>query len=194
MRLIAPFQAIDFEAYDINGDHFRLSEEKNKVTVLSFFRDASCPFCNVRIYEYTKKHEEWAELGIEVIAIFTSSPDKVKKFVAKNPRPFKTFGDPDLQIYEKYLVEKSFAKFLLGVVSNIPRFIKGWLVGGRFNPINRHINLVPADFIITPKGKVIDAWYGRDVSEHIPMQRIERVATLLRKRRLERGSSSRIRK
>jgi peroxiredoxin len=186
MRLLAPCQAVDFEAYDIDGNYFRLSDVRNKVTVLSFFRDASCPFCNVRIYEYTKKYEEWAELGIEVVAVFTSSPDKVKKFVAKNPRPFQTFGDPDLDIYRKYLVEKSLTKFLLGVAINIPRFLKGLYVGGRFNPINRHINLVPADFIITPKGKIIDAWYGRDVSEHIPMQRIERVARLLRKKRAKR--------
>lgn len=183
MRLLAPFQAIDFEAYDIHGKHFRLSDVKDKVTILSFFRDATCPFCNVRIFEYTQKHEEWAKLGIEVVAVFTSSPDKVKKFVDKNPRPFQTFGDPELEIYRKYLVEKSFFKFIKGLVMNIPRFIKGWLVGGRFNPINPHINLVPADFIITPKGRVIEAWYGRDVSEHIPMQRIERVANQIRKKR-----------
>ena len=179
MRLKAPCQFVDFEAYDINGNLFRLSDSK-KVVVLSFFRDASCPFCNVRVYEYTKKYKEWKKLGIEVIAVFTSPPDKVKKFVAKNPRPFITFGDPDLEIYNKYKVEKSFAKFLLGVVLHIPRFIKGWFVGGRFNPVNPHINLVPADFIILPNGRVIDAWYGHDISEHIPLQRIEKVAKKLR--------------
>ncbi len=180
MKLKAPFQAIDFEAYDIDGNRVRLSDFKNKVVVLSFFRDATCPFCNVRVFEYTQRYEEWSKLGIEVLAVFTSPSHKVKKFVANNPRPFPTVGDPDLRIYKKYHVQKSFLKLLLGVVLHIPRFIKGWLVGGWFNPINPHVNLVPADFIIHPNGKVIDAWYGRDVSEHIPLKRIERVADKLR--------------
>lgn len=188
MALEAPCDSIDFEAYDINGDYFRLSDVKNKVVVLSFFRDASCPFCNVRVFEYTRKYKEWADAGIEVIAVFTSPSHKVRKFVARNPRPFLTFGDPHMEIYEKYYVEKSFLKFLLGVVLHIPRFIKGWFVGGRFNPINRHIGLVPADFIILPNGKIIDAWYGSDVAEHIPLKRIERVADRLREMQRRRKS------
>ena len=114
------------------------------------------------------------------MAVFTSPTDAVKKFVAKNPRPFVTFGDPDMEIYKKYYVEKSFMKYLFGVITHIPKLIKGMFVGGRINFLNPHIGLVPADFIILPNGKVLDAWYGRDVSEHIPLQRIERVADKIR--------------
>lgn len=181
MTIEAPCEAIDFEAYDIDGNYFRLSDVKKKVVVLSFFRNASCPFCNVRIFEYTQKYKEWAEVGIEVVAIFTSPSHEVKKFVAQHPRPFTTFGDPTMAIYQKYHVEKSFQKLLLGVVKHIPRFIKGCFISRRFNPINPQLSLVPADFIILPNGKVLDAWYGSDVSEHIPLKRIDRVADKLRK-------------
>jgi len=180
MALKAPCNAIDFEAYDIHGNYFRLSDVRKKVIVLSFFRDASCPFCNVRVFEYTQKHKEWANAGIEVVAVFTSPSHKVRKFVDRNPRPFITFGDPKMEIYKKYYVEKSFLKLLLAVALHIPRFIKGWFVGGRFNPFNPQINTVPADFIILPNGKIIDAWYGRDASEHIPLERIDRLAEKLR--------------
>ena len=87
MRLKAPCKAVDFEAYDINGKLFRLSANK-KVIILSFFRDAACPFCNVRVYEYTKRYEEWAKLGIEVVAVFTSPPREVKKIRSQKPSPF----------------------------------------------------------------------------------------------------------
>lgn len=37
MRLLAPCPVVDFEAYGIYGDYFRLSDVRNKVRVLFFF-------------------------------------------------------------------------------------------------------------------------------------------------------------
>ena len=34
--------------------------------MLSFFRDAACPFCNFRIYELTHKYKSWQQDGLEV--------------------------------------------------------------------------------------------------------------------------------
>ena len=65
MKLQAPCQAQDFSVYDTNGEHFQLSDYQGKPIILSFFRDASCPFCSLRADEFTKKYMEWKALGIE---------------------------------------------------------------------------------------------------------------------------------
>ena len=34
-------------------------------------------------------------------------------------------------------------------------------------------NLMPADFLIDEQGMVVETYYGKDVGDHIPMERIE---------------------
>lgn len=53
----------------------------------------------------------------------------------------------------------------------IPCIVKGFQTGGRPSK-NPHVKIVPADFLLDEKGNVVDLWYGRDTSDHIPIERI----------------------
>ena len=180
MRLISPCQATDFYAYDSSGIRFRLSDYNGRPIILSFFRDAACPFCNMRVFEYTQKYKEWAELGIEVVAVFSSSAAEVNEFIAKRPRPFKSIGDPQLTLYDLYGIEVSRSGFYKGLLTKIPRIIAGLLKGAKIDKSNPNPLLIPADFLIGPNGKIVDLWYGRDAGDNIPMQRIERFVERVR--------------
>ncbi len=174
MRLNKSNQAIEFEAQDINGNTIRLSDFLGKPVVLSFFRDASCPFCNMRVFEYTKKFDKWRKQGIEVITVFTSDNEKIQRFVQKNPRPFFTIGDPDLRIYQQYGVDQSVSGLLKALLFKAPRIISGFYRGAKADVKNPNAKVMPADFIISPSGRVLHAWYGRNASDHIPMRMLER--------------------
>jgi peroxiredoxin Q/BCP len=172
MRLSAPSDAIEFSAQNIYGERVRLSDFKGKRVMLSFFRDAACPFCNLRLYELTHQYTAWKKGGLVVIAVFSSPSDQVQAFVARNPRPFHMISDPELAIYRRYGVEHSTTALFKALIFKMPRIIGGVKTGGRPSK-NPNIRLVPADFLIDEQGQVAETWYGRDTSDHIPLERVQ---------------------
>ncbi len=172
MRLAPPCKAINFSGKDIYGEPIRLSDYKGKRVMLSFFRDAACPFCNFRVYELTNNYKEWQDEGLEIIAVFSSTAKEVRQYVARYPRPFRLIADPDLALYGRYGVEKSALALLKAFIFKMPRIIKGIIKGGRPKP-NPHVRLVPADFLLDVDGTVSEVWYGKDTADHIPLDHIQ---------------------
>lgn len=176
MRLVTPCQGLDFRTRDIYGNHFQLSDLVGKRVMLSFFRDAACPFCNYRIYELTQKHQEWQDAGMEVVVVFSDTDEKVRELVAKRPRPFTMICDPELELYNLYGVEKSSSALIKALFFNFGEIVKGFLHGAR--PTNNpHMTLVPADFLVDVDGKIVDLWYGKDTADHIPFERLIKFAS-----------------
>lgn len=172
MRFTPPAPAEDFETKDIYGETIRLSNFNGRKVMLCFFRDAACPFCNFRVYELTHRYQAWKAQGVEVIAVFSSPANEVRDHVARFPRPFRLIADPDLQIYNRYGVEKSGSAVWKALFFKLPRIIRGIIKGGRPRP-NPHVTLVPADFLISETGQIKDCWYGRNTSDHIPLERVD---------------------
>ncbi|MFQ3231484.1 peroxiredoxin family protein [Reinekea sp.] len=171
MRLTPPCPSIDFSTNDVYGKPIKLSDYKGKKVMLAFFRDAACPFCNFRVYELTQKYKNWHDKDFEIIAVFSSPADEVRRYVAKYPRPFRIISDADLDLYSQYGVEHSVSALFKAIFFKLPRIIKGMLKGGYPQP-NPHVKLVPAEFLINATGKVEHVWYGRDTSDHMPMEQI----------------------
>jgi peroxiredoxin len=172
MKLSPPAPAEAFEAEDIYGNPLSLSDFTGKKVMLCFFRDATCPFCNFRLYELTHRYKTWKSQGVEVIAVFSSSNADVLAHVARYPRPFRMIADPELAIYNRYGVEKSISALWKAFLFKLPTFIRGLFHGGRPSS-DQHGTLVPADFLIDAQGQIEDCWYGRDVSDHIPLERVD---------------------
>ncbi len=185
MPLTLPCNAPEFSATDIYGKQFNLSDYKGKPVILSFFRDAACPFCNLRVFEYTQRYQEWNDLGIDVIAVFSSSADAVREFVAKHPRPFRTVGDPELEIYNTYGIGASAWGFIKAILFKMSIIQAGKKKGGKTDVTNPHRFLLPADFMIGPNRKVIDVWYGKDPTDHMPMERLEKFVDKVRFARMK---------
>lgn len=171
MRLTAPSLGINFKTQDIYGKPIALTDFLGKRVMLSFFRNAGCPFCNFRIYELSHKYKTWKEQGLEIVAVFSSPSEEVRRHVAKHPRPFRMISDPELAIYTRYGVEKSAMALLKAMLFKLPRVIRGAMIGLPLK--NAHPTLVPADFLLDEQGMICDIWYGRDTSDHIPLPRVE---------------------
>ena len=45
----------------IDGKNFSFNKIKGKKTLLTFYRFATCPFCNLRIHEIINRYEELAK-------------------------------------------------------------------------------------------------------------------------------------
>jgi peroxiredoxin len=170
MRLKSSAKAPRLSMTDIDGNPVVLGERQRR-TLLCFFRDAACPFCNFRIYELTQQHASLAALGLDVVAVFTSTPEEVRRFVARKPRPFVVIADPSSRAHEAYGIERSFWRKWKGIVTRIPTLLKGLRIVGLAGL--RTSNLMPADFLIDENGNIVEAYYGRDAGDRIPFERVE---------------------
>ena len=132
------------------------------------FRDAACPFCHYRIYELTHNYQQWKNHNLEVVAVFSDTSEQVRRFVAQHPRPFTMIADPTLKLYNHYGIEHSTSALFKALFLNMPRIIKGVAKGGRPSN-NPHVRIVPADFLLAEDGRIEHVWYGRDTSDHIPL-------------------------
>ena len=174
MRLKPPTIAPQLAFTDIYGKTTMIGGATGRRTLLCFFRDASCPFCNFRIYELTNRHERLAGRGLEIIAVFAATPERVKRFAARKPRPFTVVADPAAASHDAYGIQRSFWRKLKAIVTRIPTLFRGLRIVGLAG-LNTN-NLLPADFLIDEEGRIVECWYGRDAGDRIPFERVESFA------------------
>lgn len=170
MRLIAPSRAPLLKFVDIYGNRVQIGGSGRR-TLLCFFRDAACPFCNFRIYELTSHYPALSSLGLDIVAVFSSTPSAVRRFVARQPRPFTVIADPTSRSHDAFGIERSFWRKLKGIVTRVPTLLKGLRIVGLAG-LNT-TNLMPADFLIDEDGNIVEAYYGGDAGDRIPFDRVE---------------------
>jgi thioredoxin-dependent peroxiredoxin len=171
VRLLAPVEAPALDLVDIHGQPIMISS-RGRLTLLSFFRDAACPFCNFRIYELTSQHEQLANRGLDIVAVFSASQADVLRFAGHRPRPFPLAADPMSGAHEIYGIERSLWRKLKAILTRVPTLLKGMRLVGLAG-LNTS-NLMPADFLIDERGRIVDAYYGSDAGDRIPLARVER--------------------
>jgi peroxiredoxin len=170
MRLSAPTMAPRLEMTDIYDHPVQIGSGQRR-TLLCFFRDAACPFCNFRIYELTSHHQDLSRLGLDIVAVFSSTREEVKRFVARHPRPFRVVADPGSRAHDIYRIEHSLWGKLKAILTRVPTLLRGLRIVGLAGL--RTNNLLPADFLIDEQGRIVEAYYGRDAGDHIPIERVE---------------------
>ena len=78
MRLKKGDKLTDLSLPSVKGNVFNIENIAGKKALISFYRFAQCPFCNLRIHELTKRYDE-LENKLEIIAIFDSPLDHLIK-------------------------------------------------------------------------------------------------------------------
>jgi peroxiredoxin len=169
MRLTSPQQAPRLDMRDIEGRSVAVGAGRR--TLLCFFRDPACPFCNFRIYELTYHHAALQALGLDIVAVFTATPQDVRRFVARKPRPFAVIADPTSAAHTAYGIERSTLGKLKAIVTRVPTLLKGLRIVGLAGL--RTNNLLPADFLIDEAGSIVECHYGSDAGDRIAFERVE---------------------
>ena len=139
--------------------------------MLSLFREATCPFCNYRVYELTHNYREMNAQGMDIVAIFSSNREDVMKFIARQPRPFRMVADPEGTIHQAYGTQTSMWGKMVAMLRRMGAFFYGMRQVGMQGM--RTGNILPADFLIDENGRIVDIYYGRDAGDHIPMARVQ---------------------
>jgi len=157
-----------FSVKDIKGEVHTPEKYLGQKWMLSFFRYASCPACNLRIHELTKVYDELQEKGLAILAVFESPKESIMKYVAAGELPFSIIPDPDRNLYKQFGVEASWIKYVLGAPTVMKAILKGIFPG----KMEGDWAMVPADFLIDEHGSIHTAYYGKNIGDHLDFQHI----------------------
>ncbi|MFQ5448145.1 MAG: redoxin domain-containing protein [Saprospiraceae bacterium] len=166
-KIAPPFTTLDLQGCEVDLESYR-----GRKVMLSFYRYAACPFCNLRINNLIKQHAAWQEKGLEMLAVFQSPKEKMMKYVGRQEAPFPIIADPKRALYRLYGLETSWWGLMKGLMrlSELRETLrKGFLK----LDIDGRMAMLPADFLINEDMEVVLAYYGRDIGDHLPVETIE---------------------
>lgn len=165
MKLTIGTEAPEFNIVDIYGKKISLESMKGKRFMLSFYRYASCPFCNLRISFLMGLHDE-LKLENQFIGIFQSTEEDMSKHVTNQNTNFSICSDFKRVYYKKYGVDTSIFAYIKGALK-INTLLKASKKGFKIKNSMGPKTTVPADFLIDENGIIKNAFYGKDISDHL---------------------------
>jgi thioredoxin-dependent peroxiredoxin len=164
-----------FKVNDIWGNEIDLQNTKGQTTLLSFFRFADCPMCNMRVGEIMRNKQLLTDKNIRVIAIFESPTESIKASIVDRHRfDFTIISDPSKTLYKRYEVQPSWWKMMksmgfAGMKKMIQAKKQGFNLMGN---IDGEMHQIPADFLIDKNGIITVAYYGNDIADHLALEEI----------------------
>jgi peroxiredoxin Q/BCP len=156
----------------IDNTEFKLDSLKGKKVLVTFFRFAGCPFCNLRISQLVKKH---ASLGdnFRIVAVFDASLKNLQRNLIKHKAPFILLADEKNVFYKSYGVERSIWGVIKGILFSFPQMLYSMFAKGNFlTNIGGNLLTMPASFLINEKGIIDKIYYGKDEFDHIPFEQV----------------------
>lgn len=171
MRLKTGVQTPTFEIKDIDGKQISSELMLGKRYMLSFYRYASCPFCNLRVSFLMGLHNE-LNLDNQFIGIFQSTEADMKQHVSTQQPVFSIASDYERKYYKKYGVESGVLAYILGALK-ISTLMKAFKKGFKMSNSMGPKTTIPADFLIDEKGIIQHVYYGKDISDHLDLESVE---------------------
>lgn len=166
-----------FKLPSIDNTLFDLESLKGRRYMLSFFRFASCPFCNLRVHELVVRF--W-ELGgdFTIVAVFDSSLENLQKHADKHRAPFPILADKENSAYNIYGIEHSVTGMIKGMIFRMPTLLKGMFLRGYIpRVIKGSLTTLPADFLVDETGIIQTAYYGKDEGDHLSFDKLKAFAS-----------------
>ncbi len=161
---------------NIDGSEFNIESVRGKRFLLSFYRFASCPFCNLRIHQLVNKFDELPG-DFEMVAIFDSPLDNLQRFTNEHHAPFPILADEANTYYRKFGVQRSLLGVLKGAVLRMPTVMYA-MFGKGYIPwaVKGSMTTMPLDILVDESGIVQFAYYGKDEGDHMPFDQVKEFA------------------
>ena len=170
-KLEAGQMAPAFETVDHFGAPVSLTALRGRRVLLSFYRYASCPLCNLRVNALIGRHERLAADGLAVVGVVQSPADEIARYVGRQDAPFPFVPDPKQLHYKRWGVEPSWRGFFVAAarIGKVVDAAKaGFWPGGISGPVHQ----MPADFLIDEEGRLARCHYGADAGDHLGFDEI----------------------
>ena len=160
----------------IDGAQFDNSHLQGKRYLLTFFRFATCPFCNMRLAQLVNmKKELSSELleQTEIVAIFSATLAHLQEHANKHVTQLPILADEHNKYYEKFGVKKSLWGAFKGAILRLPTAIKGMVLGFIPKEISSRLLIMPLSLLIDEQGIIQAIYHGKDEGDHMPLAQVE---------------------
>lgn len=161
----------EFAGDGLNGKVISLSSYRGKKVLMAFFRDTTCPFCNMRLRELILNYPRLQEKNIDVIALFPSSIDEIKKYSGQQLPPFEILADPNEYIYREVGVKKN-GLGMFKTILQIKKMIAVIKSGFMNSKSMTKAPILPLDILIDENGDVVHYYQGSDYGDHLSLEKI----------------------
>ncbi|HEX8034797.1 MAG TPA: redoxin domain-containing protein [Ktedonobacterales bacterium] len=179
MRLAIGQMAPAFATYDLYGSPVALENYRGVNVLLSFYRFAVCPICNVRMHQLAQQAEAYQRRGLYFIACIESSNENAHYYLDRTNYPFPLIPNLGGSLYQAYGVGSSMFGLMKGMLTHRQSYREASrlnLGGWNMRRMDGNVARMPADFLIGPDGRIRLAYYGQD---HGDFLNLEELATLL---------------
>ena len=96
-------KAPDFSLKNPQGKTVKLSTMlKNGPVILTFYRGAWCPYCNLQLHQLKQTLPQFKQYGATVVAITPQIPDKSVGQFKQDGFPFEVLSDLDYKVIKSY--------------------------------------------------------------------------------------------
>ncbi|MCZ8521601.1 MULTISPECIES: peroxiredoxin-like family protein [Paenibacillus] len=161
-------QAPNFTLGNPLGEQVSLQDELGKgPVVLTFYRGAWCPFCNVQLRAYQQALPGIQQYGGRLIAVSPQSPDHSLTQKEKEQLTFQVLSDPDGRVAEQYNLLFELPDSLQNTFKHSLR-----LDLTEFNQTSRWVLPVTATFILGQEGIVRRTHVNPDFMQRMETQDI----------------------
>jgi hypothetical protein len=165
---------------DVYGRRIELSNYRGRAVLVSFYRAAVCPLCNLRLAHLIRRYPAYQRAGLEVIAFFESSLERVHQYLDRQRAPFPIIADRERVVYTQYGLESSMFGALRALVARLPMYREAaeLKIGSStlFENVARmdgHSGRMPGDFLVGPDGRIRFAYYANDAGDFALFRDIE---------------------
>ena len=160
----------------IDGDQFDNRNLQGKRYLLTFFRFATCPFCNIRLVQLVSLRKDLPLESLdhtEIAAIFSAKLEHLQQHANKHVTQLPILADEHNKYYEKFGVKKSFLGTLKGGLLRLPTALKGMMLGFIPKEISSRLLIMPLSLLIDEQGVIQEIYYGKDEGDHLPLAQVE---------------------
>lgn len=138
-----------FELPDASGNTVRLAEILAKgPAIISFYRGAWCPFCNLELRALQREIEAVAHAGATLVAISPNTPDESLSLMDENELTFPVLSDADNAVAKHFNLVYEMEEGLVEFYRDIGRDID------KMNGSDKWELPVPATYVVDQQGVI----------------------------------------
>ena len=159
--------APDFTLPNAQGKSVNLKELLQKKAVLiSFYRGAWCPYCNIELRTLQKVLPQIQEANIDLVAISPHTPDNSLTTQEKNELTFEVLSDANNQLARQF-----------GLVHQLPADLRELYLSfaidlQKSNGEDSFELPLPATYLIDREGKIIYAFVNEDYTQRVNLDEL----------------------
>lgn len=160
-------KAPDFTLKNAFGKNIKLSSVlKNGPVILSFYRGAWCPYCNLQLHTLHKSMPHFKKYGAQLILVTPQTPDKSREQIKKDKYTFEVLSDLESKVMKQYKLFYKLDAELVRVYKKLGLDIES------FNGKGRNVLPVAGTYIIDKKSIIRAVYADLDYKNRMEPQAI----------------------